>query len=82
MSWSSRLSLEALTTRRLLVAILFIAVFSMAARVPADTDTWWHLRSGQLILETHTIPTTDPFSHTRAGQAWIDHSWLAQIFWY
>jgi hypothetical protein len=81
-SWSVHFSLEALTTRRLLIAILFIAIFAMAVRVPADSDTWWHLRSGQLILETHTIPTTDPFSHTRAGQAWIDHGWLAQIFWY
>jgi hypothetical protein len=33
-------------------------------------------------VENLTIPTTDPFSHTRAGQLWIDHGWLAQIFWY
>jgi hypothetical protein len=54
----------------------------MAVRLPADTDTWWHLRSGQYIVENHTVPTADPFSHTRAGAAWIDHGWLAQIFWY
>ncbi len=71
-----------LTTQRLLVAIVFIAIFTMAVRVPADTDTWWHLRSGQYILEKFTIPTVDPFSHTQAGQLWIDHGWLAQIFWY
>jgi hypothetical protein len=81
-SWSVHLSPDILTTRRLLIAILFIAIFAMAVRVPADSDTWWHLRSGQLILETHTVPTTDPFSHTRGGQPWIDHGWLAQIFWY
>ncbi len=75
-------SLDVLTTRQLLIAILFIAIFAMAVRVPADSDTWWHLRSGQLILETHTVPTTDPFSYTRGGQPWIDHGWLAQIFWY
>jgi hypothetical protein len=71
-----------LSIQKLLVFIVFIAIFTMAVRVPADTDTWWHLRSGQYILETHTIPTTDPFSHTRGGQAWIDHGWLAQVFWY
>lgn len=71
-----------LTTPRLLVAIVFIAIFTMAVRVPADTDTWWHLRSGQYIVEHQTIPMTDPFSHTKAGQLWIDHGWLAQIFWY
>lgn len=73
---------SALTIPRLLVAIVFIAIFTMAVRLPADTDTWWHLRSGQYILENRTVPTTDPFSHTMAGQSWIDHGWLAQIFWY
>jgi hypothetical protein len=66
----------------LLIAILFIAIFTMAVRLPADTDTWWHLRSGQYILENRTVPTTDPFSHTQAGRPWIDHGWLAQLFWY
>ncbi len=71
-----------LTTRNLLVAIMFIAIFTMAVRVPADSDTWWHLRSGQYIVENLSIPTTDPFSHTQLGQVWIDHGWLVQIFWY
>ena len=77
-----KIFLSWLTVPRLLIAILFIAIFTMAVRVPADSDTWWHLRSGQYIVENQTIPTTDPFSHTRAGQLWIDHGWLAQIFWY
>jgi hypothetical protein len=57
-----------LTLPRLLTIIVFIAIFAMAVRTPADTDTWWHLRSGQYIVETRGIPTTDPFSHTFAGQ--------------
>jgi len=68
-----------LTLPRLLTAIVFIAIFTMAVRVPADSDTWWHLQSGRWIVEHHTIPKTDPFSHTRAGEPWVDHSWLAQI---
>jgi len=80
----SRISIDIgwLTLPRLLIAIVFVSIFTMAVRVPADTDTWWHLRSGQYIMETGRIPTTDPFSHTRGGQSWIDHGWLAQIFWY
>lgn len=74
--------LARLTIERLLVAIVFISVAAMAVRAPADTDTWWHVRAGQYILETRTIPTSDPFSFTREGQLWIDHGWLAQIFWY
>ncbi len=71
-----------LTLPRLLTAIVFIAIFTMAVRLPADSDTWWHLRSGQYIVESLIVPTTDPFSHTRGGQPWIDHGWLAQLLWY
>jgi hypothetical protein len=68
-----------LSTERLLICILFVAIFVMAVRVPADSDTWWHLKSGQLMVEQGRILLTDPFSYTRGGQPWFDHGWLAQI---
>ena len=71
-----------LGTRRLTVLILFIAVFAMAVRTPADTDTWWHLQAGQVTLESGRILQTDVFSHTRAGQPWVNHSWLSQVILY
>ena len=71
--------IRSLTLGRLLAAIVFISIFTMAVRVPVDTDTWWHLRSGRWIVEQGAVPRTDPFSHTRYGQPWIDHSWLAQV---
>jgi hypothetical protein len=74
--------LRPLTLDRLVTAIVFIAIFTMAVRVPADTDTWWHLQSGRWIVQNRAIPRSDPFSHTRLGQPWIDHSWLAQIILY
>ena len=67
------------TARQLLVAILFVAIFAMAVRQPADTDTWWHLKSGQLMWESGQILRVDPFSHTVQGQPWINHGWLVQI---
>ena len=71
-----------LSTHSLLIAIVFCAIFTMAVRVPADSDTWWHLVSGRYIVENHTIPLTDPFSFTRQGALWIDHGWLAQVLLY
>lgn len=71
-----------LTARRLFLLLLFISIFTMAVRVPADSDTFWHLRSGQFILETRSIPRHDPFSHTRLGEEWIDHGWLPQAGMY
>ena len=77
----SRGALASLDTRRLLVAVLFVAIFAMVASrgQPADTDTWWHLKSGQLMWDTGKVLLTDPFSHTAAGQSWIDHGWLVQV---
>ena len=71
-----------LSTSRLAVAILFVAIFAMAARTPADTDTWWHLQAGRVTLESDRILQRDVFSHTRQGQPWINHSWLSQIILY
>jgi len=42
-------------------------------------DFWSHIRAGQWMLETTSIPTTDLFSFTRAGQPWLNQSWLMEI---
>lgn len=69
-------------TRRLVVAILFVALFAMAVRAPADTDTWWHLRAGRETLEKGHILRTDPFSHTRYGSPWVAYTWLSEVILY
>lgn len=71
-----------LTTERLMAAVLFILLFAMAVRVPTDTDTWWHLRSGEVMVEQHAILRHDLFSHTRLDAAWVNHSWGAQLVLY
>lgn len=71
-----------LDTRHLAVAILFVGLFAMAVRAPTDTDTWWHLAAGQLTLEEGHILQADPFSHTRYGSPWVNHSWLSQVILY
>lgn len=69
-----------LTIERLTLWILFILLFTMATRVPVDTDTWWHLRSGETMLDEGKILREDAFSHTQNGDEWINHSWLSQLF--
>jgi hypothetical protein len=68
-----------LQTRRVFVAILALGLFAMAARNVTDPDVWWHLRTGQLILQNHGLFHTDPYSFTRFGAPWIDHEWLSQL---
>jgi hypothetical protein len=68
-----------LHTRRLVVAISFLAVIAMACGFGIDTDTWWHLRVGQWILDHHSLPNVDLFSFTRAGALWHYPGWLAEV---
>ncbi len=68
-----------LQTRRVFIAILALGLFTMAARGMADPDAWWHLRTGQLILQNHGLFHCDPFSFTRFGQPWINHEWLSDV---
>jgi hypothetical protein len=70
-----------LTIERTAVLILFALLFAMAARIPVDTDVWWHIRSGEYTL-TQGMIHADPFSYTRAGEAWINHSWGSQVVLY
>jgi hypothetical protein len=47
-----------------------------------DLDLWWHLKTGEVVWATHTVPTTDLFSWTTGHHAWIPHEWLAQTLIY
>jgi hypothetical protein len=69
---------QALDTRRLTVAILLLCIFFMASREIVDPDSWWHLRTGQYIVETRSIPRQDVFSYTLPEQPWITHEWLTE----
>jgi hypothetical protein len=71
-----------LSRRRLLVFVLFAAIFTLTAGHITDPDFWWHLRTGQLIYETRAIPHADIFSFTAQGKEWVTHEWLAEVLIY
>ena len=63
--------------------VLPLAIFCIAILRPIQpNDFWWHIRTGQIILETGQIPTTDAFSFTRSGETWINQSWMMQVILY
>jgi hypothetical protein len=68
-----------MTVRRLFVFILALALFAMAVRETLDPDLWWHLRTGQVILQ-EGIPRQDIFSYTVQDHEWVTHEWLSQAF--
>jgi len=44
-----------------------------------DSDAGWHIRSGEAILAGKTLPHSDPYSFSRAGQPWFDWEWLSDV---
>jgi hypothetical protein len=44
-----------------------------------DGDTGFHIRIGDLIRQTGSIPKTDPFSFTMQGHQWFAWEWLTDI---
>lgn len=56
-----------------------IAIFFLALKAPADTDLFWHLKTGELIWQYKIIPHIDWYSHTMSDFSWIDHEWLTEI---
>jgi hypothetical protein len=67
-----------LTFAQLTAALLFGALALCACLMPAQSDTFWHLRAGQEIWRTHHVRLVDHYSYTAAGRAWPDHEWLWQ----
>src|SRR5690348_13755563 len=66
-------------TRTVFVLIVSLGLFAMAARPVTDPDVWWHLKTGELIVQTHHIFHADPYSFTRASHPWVNHEWLSEV---
>ena len=74
-----------------LAALFLCGIFSTEA---ADTDFWWHLKTGEYIVEHGKLPVPDPFSYTSGygepaypGEETVryfnlTHEWLAQVLWW
>jgi tetratricopeptide (TPR) repeat protein len=68
---------------------LLLLLFSGEIR---DFDIFWHLRTGQYIVEAHKLPYPDPFSYTSTGSSYpgeqltrrfnLTHEWLSQVAMY
>jgi hypothetical protein len=62
----------------LLAAALLIAALPVTGAI-RDPDFWWHLRTGQLILDRHALLGTDPFTYTAGSHRWVMHEWLTEV---
>ena len=63
----------------LLPAMLVLLALLLGFVQMADTDIWWHLRTGQLIWERDEVPQTDWYTYTNPDSRWIDLHWGFQL---
>jgi hypothetical protein len=77
--------------RPAVLALASVLLFGLFSPGIVDSDFWWHLRTGQYIVEQRTLPVPDPFAWTTASaplaypseartrQFNLTHEWLAQV---
>jgi hypothetical protein len=75
------LSRMAPSVRDIIFIFLFWSILAgaLSNRPLADPDIGWHIRTGERILATHTLPHADPFSSTMYGQPWFAWEWLYDL---
>jgi len=73
----------------LLALVFFIYLFGITTNYSInDPDVWWHLKTGEYIVQTKEIPDEDIFSYTTPkgltkGQVTgLQANWLAQVVFY
>jgi hypothetical protein len=52
---------------------------SLSSKLLNDAGIGWHIRTGQLIVATHHLPQTDPYSSIMIGKPWIAWEWLYDV---
>ncbi|MHB8718759.1 MAG: hypothetical protein ACYDAC_07700 [Candidatus Dormibacteria bacterium] len=60
------------------VLVAAVAALVLTVQPFRDTDVWWHLAVGRLIL-AHGIPSTEPFSFLHAANPWVGQQWLYEV---
>ena len=54
-------------------------VFGGAERFFRDSDTGWHIRTGEWILAHHALPSSDLYSFSNAGRPWFLWEWGSDV---
>jgi hypothetical protein len=63
----------------LFCVILLFFSFSDNSGLLGDGDTGYHIRAGQYIIQTLSVPKTDVFSFHTPPLPWTAHEWLSEV---
>lgn len=59
-----------------LVLLFSFSTGMLSQKLLGDAGTGWHIRAGEQILATHSIPRTDSFSISTLEKPWFAWEWL------
>ena len=76
--WSSSKGIERLW---LLLPVLLLVYKGFIFPLP-PLDFWWHLKMGEVIAATQSIPQVDGFSFTAAGRPFVLQNWLGELVYH
>ncbi|MBI1910597.1 MAG: hypothetical protein HYS21_01195 [Deltaproteobacteria bacterium] len=65
-----------------LIGLGLAIIFSLSFLKVYDYDIWFHLKTGEYIVDNLVIPKADVFSYTAAGHEWVTHEWLFEVVAY
>ena len=63
----------------LLVGVVLVAACLLSLFKIEDPDAFWHLKAGQVMLETGSLIHVNLFSHTFPEHPWHNLEWLFQV---
>src|SRR5512133_3908641 len=75
----ARMNFMKLTVSKLFLILVLIGIFLFVVRPLEDPDFWWHIKTGELIIQNQQIPHFDTYSFTATGSPWIAHEWLSEL---
>lgn len=50
--------------------------------VHLESDYYWHIKAGEVMVKTKSILTKDIFSWYVSGRTWVSHEWLFEVIIY
>lgn len=73
--------------KKLIFCLLLVLSIILYCFFPLiDPDLWWHIKTGEFIVENLSLPHSDPFSfvleNTERSEFILTQYWLAQILWF
>lgn len=75
MAWIQRIGPGAIAFLVLWFGLMLVGRTSLFR----DPGTFWHVRTGEILLDSRTFLDREPFSFTFGGTPWTPYEWLAEI---